>query len=100
MARNQGPFIPDDESTPVSRPDEERGNGAPFRRGARRASTEVDEPDVDRFAALGEEDEDGQQFRRAPRRVPVRRGTVTKKTAHRIKILIVSLIVVGSVFAI
>lgn len=96
MARNQGPFIPDDESTPVSRPDEERGNGAPFRRGNRRASTDVDEPDVDRFAALGEEEEDGQQFRRAPRRVPVRRA-VTKKTAQRLKIILLILIAAGVV---
>ena len=95
MARNQGPFIPDDESKPVSRPDEERGNGAAFRRGNRRGATDIDEPDVDRFAALGEEDEDGQQFRRAPRRVPVRRGPVTKRTAQRLKIILLILIAVG-----
>lgn len=95
MARNQGPFIPDDESTPVSRPDDERGKRAPFRRGNRRISTDVDEPDVDRFAALGDDDDDGQQFRRAPRRVPVRRGAVTKKTAQRLRILLIILIAVG-----
>ncbi len=100
MARNQGPFIPDDESMPVSRPGEERGNGAPFRRGNRRATTDVDEPDMDRFAALGEEEEEGQQFRRAPRRVPVRRGTVTKKTAQRLKVLLIALIAVGVVAAV
>lgn len=96
MARNQGPFIPDDEPTPVSRSDEERGGGAPFRRGNRRNSADAD-PDIDRFAALGEEEDDGQQFRRAPRRVPVRRGPVTKKTAQRLRVLLLILIAVGAI---
>lgn len=97
MARNQGPFIPDDESIPVSRPDEERENGTPFRRGNRRDSAGIDDPDMDRFAALGDDEEDGQQFRRAPRRVPVRRGPVTKKTAQRLRILLLVLIAVGAI---
>ncbi len=97
MARNQGPFIPDDESTPVSRPDGERGNGAPFRRGNRRGAAGIDDPDMDRFAALGEEEEEGQQFRRAPRRVPVRRGPVTKKTAQRLRVLLIILIAAGAI---
>jgi cell division protein FtsQ len=100
MARNQGPFNPDDESMPVSRSDDERGNGAPYRRGNRRAGADLDEPDADRFAALGEEDDEGQQFRRAPRRVPVRRGPVTKKTAQRLRLILLVLIAIGAISAV
>jgi cell division protein FtsQ len=95
MVRNQGPIMPDDESTPVSR-DDERGNGGSFRRSTKRASAGVDDDLDNRFAGLDEDEGDGQQFRRAPRRVPVRRGAVTKKVANRLKIAIVALIVVGA----
>ncbi len=88
--------MPDDESTPVSR-DDERGNGGSFRRSTKRASAGVDDDLDNRFAGLDEEEGDGQQFRRAPRRVPVRRGAVTKKVAHRLKIAIIALIVLGAV---
>jgi len=87
--------MPDDESTPVSR-DVERGNGGSFRRSTKRASAGVDDDLDNRFAGLDEEEGDAQQFRRAPRRVPVRRGAVTKKVATRLKIAIVVLIVVGA----
>jgi cell division protein FtsQ len=96
MVRNQGPIMPDDESTPVSR-DDERENGGSFRRATKRAPAGVDDDLDNRFAGLDEEDGDGQQFRRAPRRVPVRRGAVTKKVAHRLKIAMIALIVVGAV---
>lgn len=97
MARNQGPFTPDDESISVSRPDQARENGTPVRRGTRRAPTSVDDDVDDRFAALAEEDGDDQQFRRATRRVSVRRGPVTRKTAARIRILLIVLFVLGAV---
>lgn len=86
--------MPDDESTPASR-DDERGNGGSFRRSTKRASAGVDEDLDNRFAGLDEEEGDGQQFRRAPRRIPVRRGAVTKKVANRLKVAIIALIGVG-----
>ncbi len=86
--------MPDDESTPVSR-DDERGNGGSFRRSTKRSSAGVDDDLDNRFAGLDEEEGDGQQFRRAPRRVPVRRGAVTKKVANRLKIAIIALIAIG-----
>jgi cell division protein FtsQ len=96
MVRNQGPIMPDDESTPVSR-DDERGNGGSFRRSTKRASAGVDDDLDNRFAGLDDEEGDEQQFRRAPRRIPVRRGAVTKKVANRLKIAIIALIVAGAV---
>ena len=86
--------MPDDESTPVSR-DDERGNGGSFRRSTKRSSAGVDDDLDNRFAGLDEDEGNEQQFRRAPRRVPVRRGAVTKKVAARLKIAIIALIVVG-----
>jgi cell division protein FtsQ len=97
MARNQGPIMPDDESTPVSRANDERENGGSFRRPTKRAATSVDDDLDNRFAGL-DEDDDEQQFRRAPKRPQVRRGAVTKKVANRLKIAIVALIIFG-VFA-
>jgi cell division protein FtsQ len=94
MVRNQGPIMPDDESTPVSR-DDERGNGGSFRRSTKRSSAGVDDDLDNRFAGLDEDEGNEQQFRRAPRRVPVRRGAVTKKVAARLKIAIIALIVMG-----
>ncbi len=96
MARIQGPNTPDDDSTPVYRPDQGRENGS-FRRGEKRSATNVDDDLDSRFAALDDDEDEGQQFRRAPKRVPVRRGTVTKKTAQRLKILLIVLIVLGSI---
>ncbi len=87
--------MPDEESTPVSR-DDERGSGGSFRRSTKRSSAGVDDDLDNRFAGLDEEQDDGQQFRRAARRVPVRRGAVTKKVATRLKIAIVALIVIGA----
>ena len=87
--------MPDDESTPASR-DDERGNGGSFRRSTKRASAGVDDDLDNRFAGLDEEEGDAQQFRRAPRRVPVRRGAVTRKVANRLKIAILVLIVLGA----
>jgi cell division protein FtsQ len=95
MARNQGPIMPDDESTPVSRADDERGNGGSFRRPTKRSATSVDDDLDNRFAGLDEED-DEQQFRRAPKRPQVRRSAVTKKVANRLKIAIIAMIVVGA----
>jgi cell division protein FtsQ len=88
--------MPDDESTPVSRADDERGNGGSFRRPTKRAATSVDDDLDNRFAGLDEEDGDGQQFRRAPKRPQVRRGAVTRKVANRLKIAIIVLIVIGA----
>lgn len=96
MARIQGPFTPDDESMPASRSQGERESSAPTRKNRR--PTEVEEILDDRFAALAEEDSDGQQFRRAQRRVPVRRGPVTKKTAARLRVVLIIFVVAG-VFA-
>jgi len=89
--------MPDDESTPVSRADVERGNGGSFRRPTKRAATSVDDDLDNRFAALDEEEGDDQQFRRAPKRPQVRRGAVTKKVANRLKVGIIALIVIGAI---
>ena len=90
--------MPDDESTPVYRAQDERENGGSFRRPSKRAAAGVDDDDVDsRFADLDEEEGDEKQFRRAPKRPQVRRGAVTKKVANRLKIAVIALIVVGAV---
>jgi len=95
MARNQGPIMPDDESTPISRADDERESGGSFRRPTKRSAASVDDDLDNRFAGLDEEEGDEKQFRRAPRRPQVRRGAVTKKVAHRLKIAMIVLIVIG-----
>lgn len=89
--------MPDDESTPVSRAENERGSGAMYRRPTNRTTADADDDhDLDnRFAALDEEEGDEKQFRRAPKRVQVRRGAVTKKVAARLKVVIIVLIVLG-----
>ncbi len=84
MARNNGPLIPDEELT--------------TRRGSQ-ASTPPDDPSFDaRFLDLDTEEQ--QPFLRAQKRVPVRRGPVAKKTAGRIKIaaiIIVVLVIAGGI---
>jgi cell division protein FtsQ len=97
MARNQGPIMPDDESTPVSRAQDDRENGGSFRRPSKRSATSVDDDLDSRFADLDEDEGDEKQFRRAPKRPQVRRGAVTKKVANRLKIAIIVLIVVGAI---
>ena len=87
--------MPDDDPTPVSRGDERRSGGS-FRRPAKRSSAGVDDDLDNRFAGLDEDEGDEQQFRRAPKRVPVRRGAVTKKVATRLKIAMIALIVIGA----
>lgn len=89
--------MPDDESTPVSRAQDERENGGSFRRPSKRSAASVDDDLDSRFADLDEEDGDEKQFRRAPKRPQVRRGAVTKKVANRLKIAIIALIVLGAV---
>ncbi len=88
--------MPDDESTPVYRADNERGEGGSFRRPAKRTPASVEDDLDSRFAALDEEEDEGKQFRRAPKRVQVRRGAVTKKVAARLKIIVIALIVAGA----
>ncbi len=86
--------MPDDEL--VSRVDD-RGNSESFRRSTKRSSAGVDDDLDNRFSGLDEDEDNEQQFRRAPKRVPVRRGAVTKKVATRLRVAILVLIAIGVV---
>ena len=55
---------------------------------------ENDEPD-DRFTDL--ETEEQSPFLRAQKRVPVRRGALPKKTAHRVWLLVIGLVALGAI---
>ncbi|HUN87770.1 MAG TPA: FtsQ-type POTRA domain-containing protein [Terriglobales bacterium] len=82
MARNNGPLIPDEELT--------------TRRGSPDSAPPDDSFDA-RFRDL--ETEDSAPFLRAQKRVPVRRGTLPKKTAGRIKVaaaILGAVVVVGA----
>jgi cell division protein FtsQ len=84
MARNQGPPIDD-----------------PFyRRGQANRNSFADDalpPD----AGLSEDDgeDDQQQFRRANKRIPVRRGALARKTASRVRVVVVAALVLAALGA-
>ncbi|HUQ49440.1 MAG TPA: FtsQ-type POTRA domain-containing protein [Terriglobales bacterium] len=83
MARDNDRFNPDrTESVPYSERDE---SGV--------ASVADQEIDLDELDDLEAEEEP--QFLRAQRRVPVRKGTVNKKTANRLRIVVIVAVILG-----
>lgn len=67
-----------------------------YRRGAADRNSFVDDAlPLDAGLTDGDEAEESQQFRRAPRRVPVRRGAVGRKTASRLRTALIWALVVG-----
>jgi cell division protein FtsQ len=93
MARS--PLPPDEDARSNSRADFGRdAEGGTSRGRSRKIVIENDEPD-DRFTDL--ETEEQSPFLRAQKRVPVRRGALPKKTAHRVWILLIGLVVVGAI---
>lgn len=89
MARNDG-FPPDDELTP---PPRSRGTNPPART-AGRPTAEEDDLDP---RLLDLDDAEETPFLRAPKRVPVRRGALPRKTADRLKIATIVLLCLGVV---
>src|SRR3954447_16065858 len=93
MARS--PLPPDEDALSNSRAEFRRdAEGGASRGRARKIVIENDEPD-DRFTDL--ETEEQSPFLRAQKRVPVRRGALPKKTAHRVWLLLMGLAVLGAV---
>jgi cell division protein FtsQ len=82
MARKTTSTLPEEDFEPVSEP--------------RTSSRSYDESPLDaRILALSEEDES--PFLRGQKRVPVRRGALPRKTADRVKLLLIVLLVLGAV---
>jgi cell division protein FtsQ len=93
MARS--PLPPDEDALSNSRAEFGRdAEGGSSRARSRKIVIENDEPD-DRFTDL--ETEEQSPFLRAQKRVPVRRGAIPKKTAHRVWILLIGLVVLGAI---
>jgi cell division protein FtsQ len=93
MARS--PLPPDEDALSNSRAEFRRdAEGGASRGRSRKIVIENDEPD-DRFTDL--ETEEQSPFLRAQKRVPVRRGALPKKTAHRVWILLIGLVVLGAI---
>ena len=84
MARNQGPSSDD----PFYRPGQAGRNSF---------ADDALPPDA---ALMEDEEEDEQlQFRRADKRVPVRRGALPRKTASRVRAVVVVLLVIAALGA-
>jgi len=82
MARKTTSILPEEDFEPVTQP--------------RASSRSYDESPLDaRILALDEEDES--PFLRGQKRVPVRRGALPRKTADRVKLLLVLLLVLGAI---
>lgn len=93
MARNQGPINPEDDSQFYRASREERGDGS-ARTGVEDDLSALDSRVVDL------DNEEQSPFLRAQKRVPVRRGGLPKKTATRLRLvllILVTLSVVGGV---
>ncbi len=92
MARNDGPIRPDDDSQ-FYRAGRGGEQGAASSR--RTSRSQIDEsPDLDdRVVDLGDDQES--PFLRAQKRVPVRRGALPKKTATRLRIVLLMLVVLA-----
>lgn len=86
MPRNQGPFTPDDDAQFYRGRDEDQG-GASARRAT--GSGLDDEALDDRVVDLDREEQS--PFLRAQKRVPVRRGGIPRKTANRLRIVLIVL---------
>ena len=82
MARKTTSTLPEEDFEPAPQP--------------RASSRAYDESPLDaRILALDEEDES--PFLRGQKRVPVRRGALPRKTADRVKLLLILLLVVGAI---
>jgi cell division protein FtsQ len=82
MARKTTSTLPEEDFEPVPEP--------------RASSRSYDESPLDaRILALDEEDES--PFLRGQKRVPVRRGALPRKTADRVKLLLILLLIVGAI---
>jgi cell division protein FtsQ len=93
MARS--PLPPDEDALSNSRAEFRRdAEGGSSRTRSRKIVIENEEPD-DRFTDL--ETEEQSPFLRAQKRVPVRRGAIPKKTAHRVWIALIGLVIVGAI---
>src|SRR3954465_4032515 len=91
MARS--PLPPDEDALSNSRAEFRRdAEGGASRARSRKIVIENDEPD-DRFTDL--ETDEQSPFLRAQKRVPVRRGALPKKTAHRVWILLIGGVALG-----
>lgn len=85
MARNDGRFTPEDDL-----------RAGPQRGGPAASLAEIDDFAVDDLSKDFEKNSD-EPFLRAQKRVPVRKGAVTKKTAVRLRWAVIALVVVGAV---
>ena len=102
MARNDDLFNPEREGLALERgPASVRRSSA----GARSrfaddissvTDTEIDLAELEaEDAALDSADEEEEKFLRAPRRVPVRKSAITRKTANRLRWVLLGLLIVG-----
>ncbi len=99
MARSQGPLTPDEDALSASRADLGRDADAGSSRArSRKIVLDQDAGEDSRFADL-EQDEQS-PFLRAQKRVPVRRGAIPKKTAHRAQIAVIVLLLLCAVAAV
>ncbi|HWR34557.1 MAG TPA: FtsQ-type POTRA domain-containing protein [Clostridia bacterium] len=90
MARNQGPFTSDDDTPTTS------GGGGFLRPEAgSRSRARVSEDDDLPIDVMDLEPEQQSPFLRGQKRVPVRRGPLPKKTANRLRVVIVALVSLG-----
>ena len=94
MARNDGPITPDDDARFYRNGRD--GKGESSSRRASRAQVD-DSPIDDRVIDLNDEEES--PFLRAQKRVSVRRSAIPKKTAVRLRIVLVILVIAGFVGA-
>ncbi len=93
MARNDGPISPEDDSKFYRGPRDGANEPTSSRRGSR---AQLDDSALDdRVVDLSDEEES--PFLRAQKRVPVRRGALPKKTANRLRIILVILLSLGVV---
>lgn len=92
MARSQGPLTPDEDALSASRADLGRdADFEPSRAHSRKIVLDQDADDDGRFADL--ETDQQSPFLRAQKRVPVRRGAIAKKTAHRVRIALIVVVI-------
>jgi cell division protein FtsQ len=96
MARNDGPTTPEDDAQFYRNGRDGRGDSSYSRR-ASRAQLD-DSPIDDRVIDLNDEEES--PFLRAQKRVSVRRSAIPKKTANRLRIVVIVLFVTGSLGAV
>lgn len=91
MARNDGPMTPDDDAQFYRGGRDGAGEPSSPRRNGR---AQVDDSAIDdRVVDLNDEEES--PFLRAQKRVPVRRSALPKKTANRLRIVVIGMLILG-----